>query len=410
MKKTLALLLALCMAFSMFSVSAFATAEVTYNVALVDENGEAVTEVEAGESVWAVISVDNYADYVGDSNVDWDADDIALASEYNKNIAVITTFIELDATAFTVATESGRIVWDSPYKTDIADQGGSMQYNLDGNVLKTLLQTDSEGGVYYAITKSELDANNGELFRVKLTTKATASGAYTLALNGGSEVATPGFATITSAAGDANITVDDVAVALGAAANLQVNGGEITEPEEPETPDVPEEPAVFGTLVEFGASKAPVAEDWTVTGAGSVINFDSIYLNDSSNSYTTATYNSKFDLTRGFTATYVVGGRYYQNYAAGNTYHGLAVGNITVGPEVLDSNHSAVVLKIRINDTVVATSGNIFDSTSSGWDSTKTNKSNIGTFLGGFAVNEMTVSYDPATKTITYGYGDNVVT
>ncbi len=270
MKKTLALLLALCMAFSMFSVSAFATAQVTYNVALVDENGEAVTEVEAGESVWAVISVDNYADYVGDSNIDWDADDIALASEYNKNIAVITTFIELDTTAFTVATESGKIVWDSPYKTDIADQGGSMQYNLDGNVLKTLLQTDSEGGVYYAITKSELDANNGELYRVKLNTTATASGAYTVALNGGTELAAPGMATITSAAGDANITVDDVAVALGAAANLQVNGGEITEPEVPVVKPTAGDPFVFFDGMNAADWNATADQLATIQASGSI--------------------------------------------------------------------------------------------------------------------------------------------
>ena len=166
-----------------------------------------------------------------------------------------------------------------------------------------------------------------------------------------------------------------------------------------------------GVGIEFGADKAPVAEDWTLTGSNSKVNADSIYLDaGNANSYITGTYNSSFNLTNGFTATYVVGGRYYNNYVMGNTYLGICVGNITAGLEVLDSAKSAVVLKIRINDTVVATSGNIFDSTSSGWNSSKSNAANINTFMGGFYVNTLTLDYDTETKTLTYGYGDKVVT
>jgi len=206
MKKTLALLLALVMAFSMFSVVAFADNSATFNVALVDENGEAVTEIKAGESVWAVISVANYENYVGEMEVNWEAEDIVTDSAYDKVISVVTAYLELDADVFTVATDGNGLVWESPYKTDVEGQSGTMEYNLDGNYLKTLLQTDCEGGVFYSIGKAELDANNGELYRVKLTAAADAAvGLYSVGLYGGDGITAPGIATISSAAGDATL-------------------------------------------------------------------------------------------------------------------------------------------------------------------------------------------------------------
>ena len=251
MKKTLALLLALIMAFSMFSVVAFADNSATLNVALVDDEGNAVTGIKAGESVWAVISVANYANYVGEMEINWDADDLATGSAYDKVISVATTYLELDTDNFIVATDDDGLVWESPYKTDIADQGGSMEYNLDGNVLKTLLQTDYEGGVYYSIGKAELDANNGELYRVKLIAASDAAvGDYTVALNGGDGITAPGIATISSAAGEAEFTTADIPVALGAAANIEIYSDEI----------IVEEPDSY-TIAD--ATEGFVYDDWT---------------------------------------------------------------------------------------------------------------------------------------------------
>ena len=354
MKKTLALLLALCMAFSMFSVVAFADNAATYNVALVDAKGNVVTEVKAGESVWAVISVANYENYVGDSNVDWDADDIAVASEYDKNIAVITTYLELDTTAFTVATNDGKIVWESPYKVDIADQGGDMQFNLEGNVLKTMLRTDSEGGIYYAITKSELDANNGELFRIKLDTAADAAvGNYSVALNGGDGVTVPGLATITSAAGEATITTEDVTLALGAAANVALYNDDVAV-------EVPDSYTIVDSMDGFNYA------DWTVNTTTTNIKTDeadkgSYTFHGSSSSqradivYNDAYYLDGVDVDFSAMWTFVQYNNNNFRQDAEYTYGGVAIGNLEFRME------DYVVPQIWYNGEMIATADAIVE-------------------------------------------------
>ncbi len=229
MKKTLALLLALIMAFSMFSVMAFAQSTATMNVTIVDDEGKVVNQIKAGESVWAVISVDNYEDYVGEADVDYSADDVVVAADIDRAISVVTAYLEFDATVFSATTDSNGLVWDSPYKDAIAGQSGALEYNMDGNYLKTLLRTDGVlGGVNYSITKTELDANNGELFRIKLTAAADAKvGEYSVGLYGGDGVTLPGIATISTAAGDATVVSADVDTVMGAAAALNIYSDDV---------------------------------------------------------------------------------------------------------------------------------------------------------------------------------------
>ena len=162
--------------------------------------------------------------------------------------------------------------------------------------------------------------------------------------------------------------------------------------------------ALTGVGIEFNESIAPVAEDWTLAGSNSSIG-TAIYLdNGNTNSYINGTYNDTFNLTNGFTVTYKAKARYYKNYAMGNAYKSVVIGNVSAGLEVADADKTAVVLKIRVNNTVVATSDVVFDSNSEGWNDAVTSADNLGTFIGNPIV--LTLDYDVATKTVTYSTPD----
>jgi len=136
--------------------------------------------------------------------------------------------------------------------------------------------------------------------------------------------------------------------------------------------------------IEFNASIAPVADDWTLAGSNSSIGTTICLDNGNTNSYINATYNDTFNLTNGFTVAYKAKGKYYKNYTNNYAYLGVVIGNVSAGVEVADADKSAVVLKIRVNDTVVATSDPIFDASFDGWNATTTNKANMESFFGGF--------------------------
>lgn len=166
---------------------------------------------------------------------------------------------------------------------------------------------------------------------------------------------------------------------------------------------------LYGTGVQFGDSIAPVASDWTLSGS-SKINTDSnsITLNNGNTDvYINGTYNNTFILTDGFTLTYTANGRYYNNYANGKTYLGVTVGNITAGLELVDG--AAVVLKIKVDGATVATSDPIFDANHSSWSASKSKAENMNYFFGSYA-KELSLNYDPATKTLTYAEGNIAAT
>jgi len=346
MKKTLALLLALCMVFSISSV-AFAESSATLNVALVDDNGETVTEIKAGESVWAVISVANYENYVGEMEVNWEADDPVTESAYDKVISVATTYLELDTAVFAAATDDNGLVWESPYKSDIEGQGGEMSYNLDGNILKTLLKTDCDGGTSYSIGKSELDANNGELYRIKLVAADDAAvGAYSVGLYGGDGITAPGIATISSAAGEATVTTAEVPVAMGAAAPIAIYSDDVDE-------------AVIAREAEIDLIDGYDAEYWAMRYSG-VIKNDAVYGNymfGEGGNHIGVYTNQAYDLSKGFhfSTTY---GRYYTNTTEGNHVE-VIVGplSVKIAPKSIDTTFSSsdFVATVYNGEAVLAT-------------------------------------------------------
>ena len=243
MKKTLALLLVACLALTMIPFMAFAASAADLNVNFLDESGQPVERLHAGDSLWAVFSIANYADFVGEATYEWDGSDDATAdSVFDRSIAVATAYLTLDPAAFSVATDtSGNAVWSTPY-ADIAECAGGLSYNQDGDNLKLLLETDNRAGANYSISKSELDANYGVLFAVKLAVSATAAdGDYNFSLYEGDGTTAASIATVSRAVGETSVTVGTVPLTgFGAVTTIalgdEASSGDISLPEvvEPE--------------------------------------------------------------------------------------------------------------------------------------------------------------------------------
>lgn len=152
-----------------------------WNMHFVDAKGNAVTSINAvdGENFWMVVSLSNYKDYIGSANIVTDSDgkiDYAN-STYDRTLAVATLMVAMKSSDVAGAFDGdGNIEFSTPYT------GASVDANYDDEdgLLKFVFKSDNYAGCRNAIGTAQLDANNGELFRVKLSNKLTDEGSINL--------------------------------------------------------------------------------------------------------------------------------------------------------------------------------------------------------------------------------------
>ena len=116
-----------------------------------------------GGIIWAVVSIDNYAEEIGDVEFSKDFE----ASTYDRVIAALSAEIDLGSDAFSLyADENGDIIWSSPYAS--LNTLGSVTAGVYGNMMHTLVTPDDNSGFDHPLSAGLLDEADGELFRVAL--------------------------------------------------------------------------------------------------------------------------------------------------------------------------------------------------------------------------------------------------
>lgn len=147
-----------------------------WNMHFVDEKGNAVTSINAvkGENFWMVVSLSNYKDFIGSANIVTDSNgkiDYAN-STYDRTLAVATLMVAMKSDNVTAAFADGSIQYTTPYDGATVDAN----YDSEDGLLKVVFKSDNLAGCRSSISAAQLDANNGELLRIKLSNKLTDEG------------------------------------------------------------------------------------------------------------------------------------------------------------------------------------------------------------------------------------------
>ena len=142
----------------------------------VDDEGNVIDNVttDNGE-FWMVVSLTDYADLIGNMNkVTADGATDTINSTYDRTIAFATTLISMDGTKVVGVREDGKIVYSTPY------EGATLITNYDSNdgLLKVVFQSDNNAGCDFSVGAADLAANDGELFRIKLTSTLEEAGEF----------------------------------------------------------------------------------------------------------------------------------------------------------------------------------------------------------------------------------------
>jgi len=158
---------------------------------------------------------------------------------------------------------------------------------------------------------------------------------------------------------------------------------------------------LVGTGVAFNSNTPIVENDWTASGTVKLAS-DKTYIElatGDSDKLQTYTYNTKFNLTDGFTVTYNAGCKQYTANYSNKYVMGVKVGNMVVA---LKEYCTPTIL---IDDTVVA-SGDVIAKTTENYNSEtgRIKWTQYASYLATTGANVVyKVVYEPATKTITYG-------
>ena len=147
-----------------------------WKMSFVDANGNSIDNVSTAEGeFWMVVSLTNYADLIGEMNLVMEDGAIdTINSTYDRTIAFATTLISLDGTkVMGVRDTNNKIIYTTPYA------GATLitNYDTEDGMLKVVFQSDDNAGCTFSVGASNLNANNGELFRIKLTSLMTEEGA-----------------------------------------------------------------------------------------------------------------------------------------------------------------------------------------------------------------------------------------
>ena len=139
----------------------------------VDADGNAIEAVDTinGE-FWMVVRLTNYADFIGEMNNTGDI----TTSTFDRTIAFATTLISMDNAEVIAVRENNKIVYATPYDSATLISN----YDTNDGMLKVIFQSDDNAGCTFSVGKSDLDVNNGELFRIKLSSKLTEVGEFDL--------------------------------------------------------------------------------------------------------------------------------------------------------------------------------------------------------------------------------------
>ena len=152
----------------------------------------------------------------------------------------------------------------------------------------------------------------------------------------------------------------------------------------------PAPPASFsGTAFDFDSNF--VAEDWTFSHTQSAISTEGyIYMQDGGGGKAdtvTATYKNKYDLRNGFTINYAAKTNNAKNFETGKPYHGVKIGNIEARIQLVDKSN--IMLVIKVAGATAAKSGSIPAAAVS-----------EGTYFYEYIDYEL--DYDAATKVVTF--------
>ncbi len=148
-------------------------------MSFVDADGNAIESVDTvnGE-FWMVVKLTNYADYIGEMNKVMNGSAVDTTnSTYDRTIAFATTLISMNgAEVMGVRDDNNKIIYTTPY------EGATLITNFDSadGMLKIVFQSDNNAGCTYSVGKTDLDANDGELFRIKLTSKLDTVGSFNI--------------------------------------------------------------------------------------------------------------------------------------------------------------------------------------------------------------------------------------
>ena len=142
----------------------------------VDADGNVINNVTtANGEFWMVVSLTDYADLIGNMNkVTADGATDTINSTYDRTIAFATTLISMDGTKVVGVRENGKIVYSTPY------DGATIISNYDAKdgLLKVVFQSDNNAGCDFSVGAADLAANDGELFRIKLTSTLAEAGEF----------------------------------------------------------------------------------------------------------------------------------------------------------------------------------------------------------------------------------------
>ncbi|MBQ5717391.1 MAG: hypothetical protein IIV63_06425, partial [Clostridia bacterium] len=160
-----------------------------WSISFVDANGNAIDTVStANGEFWMVIRLTNYADFIGEMNSTGDLS----TSTYDRTIATATTFVAMDNSQVIAVRENNKIVYSTPYDTATL----TTNYDTTDGMLKAIFLSDENAGCTFSVGKSDLDANNGELFRIKVKSKLTEAGEISVKLVEESEYAASSVALV----------------------------------------------------------------------------------------------------------------------------------------------------------------------------------------------------------------------
>ena len=146
-----------------------------WEVDFVDANGNEIDTVStANGEFWMVFRLTNYADRIGEMNNTGDL----TTSTYDRTIAVASLFVAMDNSEIIGVRENNKIVYATPYDTATL----TTNYDTTDGMLKAIFLSDENAGCTFSVGKSDLDANNGELFRIKVKSKLTEAGEISVKL------------------------------------------------------------------------------------------------------------------------------------------------------------------------------------------------------------------------------------
>ncbi len=161
-KSVIAIAIAICLVAVCVPLLASADTSVTFEVAFVDDSGEAIESVKTGGVFWAQIKLSDYQT-VGENSGD----------EYNRAIAHAFLYLDVEgAELSTVAIEDTEYVHvTSPFINEIAANNGAINADVVDGVVSIGFEASAETGAY-GITKDDLTANDDDFINVRMVATA----------------------------------------------------------------------------------------------------------------------------------------------------------------------------------------------------------------------------------------------